>query len=284
MSTSHSARRFYLADTLARRLPGTASALTSALRLSGAEVATLPGTRDIWARDYMPVPTAHGGLVQFRYAPDYLRPKRWRRTITDGAHVSHQLGLPFKSSPLVVDGGNVVSRFGRVIMTDKVLRENQGVPYAQLMASLASALEVDRIDLVPAHPHDFTGHADGMLQLLDERTALINDCRRQEPALWASLQTALRRAGFECVPLPYNPYQNPDYTSAVGEYINFLRAGTALIVPTYQQAEDDAVLGCLQSLYPSHAIIPVDGRAVAKQGGVFHCVTWSSEAPAHPGE
>ncbi|MCC3154587.1 agmatine deiminase family protein [Hymenobacter sp. BT770] len=283
MSATHSAGRFYLADTLAQRHPNTASALTNALRLSGVEVATLPGTRDIWARDYMPVPTALGSLVQFRYAPDYLRPKRWHRTITDGANVTQQLGLPFKSSPLIVDGGNVVSRFGRVIMTDKVLRENPKVPIAQLLTSLAEALEVNRIDLVPAHPKDFTGHADGLVQILDERTALINDCRRHEPALWATLQTALRRAGFECVPLPYNPYQNPDYTSAIGEYINFLCVSRTLIVPTYQQAEDDAVLRRLQALYPGHNIIPVDGRAIARQGGVFHCVTWSSEVPVHGG-
>ena len=51
----------------------------------------------------MPVPTAHGDLVQFRYAPDYLRPKRWHHTVTDGAHITLQLGLPFKNSPLIVD-------------------------------------------------------------------------------------------------------------------------------------------------------------------------------------
>nr|WP_262898353.1 agmatine deiminase family protein [Hymenobacter siberiensis] len=245
------------------------------MRCGGADVATLPGTRDIWARDYMPVPTASGRLVQFRYAPDYLRPKRWQPTITDGALVVQRLGFSFEHNSLVLDGGNVVSRFGRVIMTDKVLRENPTVPRAQLLTSLAESLEVDHIDLVPAHPDDFTGHADGLVQLLDPYTALINDCRRHEPALWSDLQAALRRAGFDCVPLPYNPYGNSTYTSAVGEYINFLRLGTTLIVPAYQQAEDDAVVQRLQQLYPSHSIIPVDGTDVAKQGGVFHCVTWS---------
>ncbi len=275
---------FYLADTLAPRFPTTAAALTAALTAAGSSVATLPGTRDVWARDYMPLPTPSGNRVLFRYAPDYLRPRRYRSTITDAAAVLRCLGLPFTPSPLIVDGGNVVRRFGRVVMTDKVLRENPEMPPAQLLSLLADTLEVDRIDLVPAHPKDFTGHADGLVHLLDERTALINDCRHQEPSLWASLQAALRRAGFECVPLPYNPYQNPDFTSAVGEYINFLRVGTTIIVPTYQQAEDDAVLRRLQALYPGHNIIPIDGKAIARQGGVFHCVTWSSEAPVHSGE
>ncbi|OGX88594.1 agmatine deiminase family protein [Hymenobacter glacialis] len=275
---------FYLADTLAPRFPAAAAALTAALTAAGAAVNTLPGTCDVWARDYMPLPTPSGNQVLFRYTPDYLRPRRYHSTITDAAAVLRRLGLPFTSSPLVVDGGNVVRRFGRVVMTDKVLRENPEVPQTQLLASLANALEVDHIDLVPAHPRDFTGHADGLVHLLDERTALINDCRAQEPSLWANLQAALHRAGFDCVPLPYNPYQNPDFTSAVGEYINFLCVGSTLIVPTYQQPEDDAVQRCLQGLYPGHDIISVDGRAIARQGGVFHCVTWSSELAGHRGE
>ena len=278
MSLMYLSGRIYAADTLALRFPLVAAALTAALRHAGAEVVTLPGTRDVWARDYMPVPTTSGGLVQFQYTPDYLRPKRWHHTITDGAKITQQLKLPFQESSLVVDGGNIVSRFGRVIMTDKVLRENPHIPRSQLLTLLAEALEVGRIDLVPEHPNDFTGHADGMVQLLDERTALINDCRRQEPALWSRLQAALRGAGFDCIPLPYNPYQNPSYTWAVGEYMNFVRVGETLIVPAYQQVEDDAVIRCLQSLFPSHVIIPIDGRAIAKEGGVFHCVTWSSEA------
>lgn len=268
--------RFYLADTLAQRHPATATALTDALLKSGATVATLPGTRDIWARDFMPVPTASGHLMQFRYFPDYLRPKRWHTTITDGAAVATRLGLPLQRSPLIVDGGNVVSRFGRVLMSDKVLRENPTVPRSRLLRMLADALEVDRIDLVPAHPDDFTGHADGLVQLLDERTALVNDYRRHEPVIWQRLLKALRRAGFDCVPLPYNPYQNTDYTSAVGEYINYLSVRKTLIIPVYHQAEDELVMRRLQELYPDFEIIPLDGRAVAKQGGVFHCVTWET--------
>ncbi len=104
MRAAHPATRFYVADTLAPRHPATAAALTDALRRSGADVATLPGTRDIWARDYMPVLTDSGQLVQFCYSPDYLRAKRWQPTITDGATVAQQLGLPFRPCPLVVDG------------------------------------------------------------------------------------------------------------------------------------------------------------------------------------
>lgn len=63
-------------------------------------------------------------------------------------------------------------------MTDKVLRENPTMPRVRLLAQLADALEVDRIDLLPAHLDDFTGHTDGLVQLLNERTVLLNNCCR----------------------------------------------------------------------------------------------------------
>ena len=239
-------------------------------------VGVLPNTRDIWARDYMPVPVGCGRRIQFRYFPDYLRAKHWQRTISDGRAIAKKLGFCHEVSPLVVDGGNVVRGFGRVIMTGKVLRENPAIPPRQLIQQLAHLLEVARIDLIPAHPLDFTGHADGMVHVLDERTVLVNDYAR-EPHFAARVHSSLRRAGLQIVPLPYNPYQNRSNESAVGIYINLLRIGRNVLVPSYQLPEDERVLRTLEGVFPACGIVPIDGRALAREGGVFHCVTWASE-------
>ena len=265
----------YLADTLAGRHPALVAALQEALTTAGVQTGFLPGTRDIWARDYMPVPTASQKLVQFRYAPDYLSAKGWKSTINDGYAVAQSLGLTCQRSPLVVDGGNVVLGFGRALMTDKVLRENPAIPPVQLLALLADSLEVSTINLIPSHPDDFTGHADGMVHLLDERTVLVNDYGR-EPKYQTRLRAALRRAGFEEVTLPYNPYQNSDDDSAVGIYINFLRVNSSLLVPIYELPEDDKVMRQLTGLFPGHTIVPINGRSLAAKGGVFHCFTWGA--------
>lgn len=266
----------YLADTLALRFPATAGALQRAFAAAGATVGVLPGTRDVWARDYMPVPTS-GGLVQFCYAPDYLRPDV-KRTITDGGLVANALGLPFCRNPLLVDGGNVVSGFGRVLMTDKVFRENPALTRAEVRAELENALQADRLDFVPADPDDFTGHADGLVCFLDERTVLVNDYCRNPVQLkyWERLKAALQKAGLDAIPLPYNPFGNEDKDSAVGTYLNFVEVAGTIIVPLYGLAEDDKALKCLERLHPHKAIVGVDGREIAREGGVFHCITWAS--------
>ena len=75
----------YVADTLPPRYPGMWAALRQALQTAAVETAVLPGTRDVWVRDYLPVRLPSGGLVQFRYAPDYLRSRIGQRSITDTA-------------------------------------------------------------------------------------------------------------------------------------------------------------------------------------------------------
>lgn len=273
----------YVADTLALRFPATAVALQRAFAAAGATVGVLPGTRDVWARDYMPVPTP-GGRVQFCYAPDYLRPDMGR-TITDGGLVANALGLPFRRNPLLVDGGNVVSGFGRVVMTDKVFRENPALTRSEVRAELENALQADRLDFVPADPDDFTGHADGLVHFLDEHTVLVNDYGQNPVQLkyWERLKAVLQKAGLDTIPLSYNPFGNEDKDSAVGVYLNFVEVAGTIIVPLYGLAEDDKALKCLEQLHSHKVVVGVDGREIAREGGVFHCVTWASALlPSHP--
>ena len=66
----------YLSELLATRYPETCKRLTDILNRHNVPFAFLKGTKDIWCRDYMPVQTPSGKLIQFRYDPSYLRDSR----------------------------------------------------------------------------------------------------------------------------------------------------------------------------------------------------------------
>lgn len=264
-----------IADTLPKRHPVLQQALAAALAAANETLTTLPDTRDIWARDYMPVPTPSGKLVRFRYAPDYLRGKKWRHLVTDAASVCQQLGLATHETKLILDGGNVVRGPGKVIPTDKVLRENPHIPPAQLTKELAQLLEADQVILLPADPQDFTGHADGIVHFLDEHTVLVNDYRQEKNNFWPRLRAALRVARLEWVPLPYNPYCNSSKVDAAGVYTNFLSTKHKILAPIFGQKEDEPTLRQLEQAFPTHHIQPINCRELAREGGLLHCVTWT---------
>jgi agmatine deiminase len=73
----------YVADTLEARIPQVYRGLKPILQSHGIPLGIIPGTRDIWCRDYMPIQVAKDRFVQFRYAPDYLTGK-YRHLRVDG--------------------------------------------------------------------------------------------------------------------------------------------------------------------------------------------------------
>ena len=56
--------------------------ITEALQKRGIVYGYLPGTKDIWCRDYMPIQIEREHFVQYKYTPDYLQDKNRRRPAT----------------------------------------------------------------------------------------------------------------------------------------------------------------------------------------------------------
>lgn len=84
----------------------------------------LPGTKDIWVRDFMPIQKDVKSFIGYEYNPDYL--KEEQQYITSDV----QKCFEFTHNSLttidaIVDGGNVIKCNNKVIMTDKVFVENK---------------------------------------------------------------------------------------------------------------------------------------------------------------
>jgi len=110
---------------LSDRLEADEPALVAGLRsvLAGVPIDIIPDTKNIWCRDFMPIQLDDGRFFQFVYAPDYLRGHE--RLVTPPCR------LPFmhdyRQEPIVLDGGNVAASRNRVILTDKVYKENPSI-------------------------------------------------------------------------------------------------------------------------------------------------------------
>ena len=83
MIADHDTNVVFVADTLEREFPAVYSGLRVDPRSHDIPLRTIPGTRSIWCRDYLPIQVAEGRFVQFRYEPDYLTGK-YRHLRADG--------------------------------------------------------------------------------------------------------------------------------------------------------------------------------------------------------
>jgi len=241
----------------------------------------LTNTKDIWCRDYMPIQIAQDRFIQFALTKDYY-PKKDHHLRTDPTPICRDLGITpkvptYNGLPIYLDGGNVIRGFGKAIICEKVFMDNK-IPIVKLLDILTEALEVDQIIILPQEPEDFTGHADGMVRWLNEKTVLMNDYteansdRRFRNTFFKSLMDA----GLDCLRVPYCPVESTAYVQpATGCYINYLQVGEKIFLPTFDDERNDQAAALrFGEIFGSGNVVTVPSLAVAAMGGVLNCLSW----------
>ena len=235
----------------------------------------LSNTNDIWAVDFMPVQISEDKFVQFKYNPDYLQSKTQRKTISDVDSICRSINVLPKKSELIVDGGNVIRTTNKVIMCDKVFKENPNVSEKEVIKQLRDTFEVDNLFFVPWDKSDFTGHADGMVRFVDSNTVIINAYLKETIEYQRSFRIALHNAGLDWIEIPYNPYDNKPSSSAEGVYLNYLQMNQAVIIPTFKRKEDEKAVKILEQVFKRQKIATIDSNDIAIKGGILNCITWN---------
>jgi len=64
-----------------------------------------------------------------------------------------------------------------------------------------------------------------------------------------------------------------------GSYVNYYIANTKVLVPIYNDPNDNLALQRLQTLYPNRTVVGIDCRDVYANGGMIHCVTQQQPMP-----
>ena len=265
----------FIADTLPKKFPEFYNAFENLIKDCKVLFSLLPETNDIWAVDYMPVQVRADKFIRFNYKPDYLQGKKWIQTISNADRICENLGIKTLKSDIILDGGNLIKSRNKVIMCDKVIRENPHYSKKKLIKVLIELLEIDELFFVPQQPKDFTGHADGMIRFLDEDTVLINNYTRENLVFQRAFDIAIHNAGLDCIEIPYNPYTNTSNEQARGCYINFLQMEGLIVLPVFDIEEDEKTTRIFEDLFKGHLIKTINSNEIANQGGVLNCITWN---------
>ena len=58
-----------------------------------------------------------------------------------------------------------------------------------------------------------------------------------------------------------------------GSYVNYYIANTTVLVPNYNDPNDEVANAMIQTLYPDRIVVGIDVRNLYENGGMIHCVT-----------
>ena len=269
----------YLSGLLEEQFPECFNRLTSILKKHSVEFRLLKGTKDIWCKDYMPIQTESGKLIQFRYEPSYLKGnKEWEDSRSDVNEVCRLNGFEPVFSNINLDGGNVLLCSGRAIVSDRIFTENpEYKDKEQLVKDLSALLEAEVI-IIPAQNGDMTGHADGMVRFVDHDTILGNN-RSDEYKYWTNgIEKVLKDYNLKYIDVPffysYKDLKHPDH--AIGVYVNYLEVGNLIVLPVFEVEgnKDEEAIAAFKQIFPDKIVEKINFNDVALEGGVLNCTTW----------
>jgi len=227
-----------------------------------------------------PQDIAEGDFVQFVFRPKaYFKPEEYSG-ITNPvlAELMNKLPQP-RYSPLVLDGGNIIKSNYKVIVTDRIFKDNwyQFKSKEKIIAQLEHDLKCQVI-VVPEYPGELSGHVDGLIRFIDEDTVFINETEGEKEKEW--LRNFLKVLGENQllhikVPCPVET----NTEDATGLYINYLQVGNLVVVPQFGLREDKQAFQTFREIFgKKYSVVPFEAKWKARHGGVLNCATWTVKA------
>ena len=265
----------YMSEILKKKYPDTCNRLISILEKHKVKYSFLKATKDIWCRDYMPVQTPSGKLIQFTYDPSYLRDnKEWEDSRSDVKEVCRLNNIEALFSDINLDGGNVLICDGRAIISDRVFSENPDRDKDEIVKELGQLLECEII-IIPAENDDMTGHADGMVRFVNRNIILGNNLEAEYKYWRERMQKVIEKYNLKYINMPFFvPKDSKHPLSAVGVYVNYLEVDNLIVLPVFGKEEDNQAVTIIKEAFPGKAVETIDYNDVAYEGGLLNCTTW----------
>ena len=255
---------------------------------------------DGWARDSGPTFVKdHAGHVagvqwQFNAWGKKYRPSDNDARLAD--RLLSRLGLQTRHAHLVCEGGALQSNgSGTILTTEQCLlnpNRNPGRTKADVEGCLGAYLGARKVLwLGSGFSDDETdGHIDNIACFVAPSRATIGvPASRMHPD-YPAIQESLRRLAastdangntIEIVELPQPQIMRRAENGKMLQmsYVNYYLVNGALIMPAFDDPNDEAARAVLASCFPDRQIIQIDARAIVEGGGGIHCITQQEPLP-----
>ena len=267
--------------------------IVDALKQYNVEVEIIEDTKNIWIRDWMPVPT-HNAFVRFNFQKYFNCTQGFNYPQLEVSEkVYAKLPPELKPKINIENGGNIVYNDNYAIITDNVFQDNEG-SQSELIRKIENLLS-KQVIIIPAEPGDYLGHADGIVKFIDNKRVFFNDysVMKDEIYEWYQYKVTkiLEASGLEIIPFPYAYNKCPeifestfrkehpladDFNPGYGYFINFLITKEIILFPTFDLPQDDEVEKLLKEYY-KRPVVGIDCRYISMEGGLLGCCTWNMD-------
>ncbi len=246
-------------------------------------------TNDTWARDCSVLCVEENEnieLLDFTFTGwggkfDAHKDNRMSRALCK--HYSKEI----QSIDFILEGGGVESNGEGVILTTSecVLNKNRNYSYTneQITKKIKETLGATEV-LYLNHGYlagdDTDSHIDTLARFIDKKTIMYVACEniydehyKELKLMEEELQEIAKIHDFKLIALPMTKAVYFKEERVPATYANFLFVNGAVIVPTYNIAQDEEALEIFRKSLPHLEVVGVDCSVLIRQHGSLHCVT-----------
>jgi agmatine/peptidylarginine deiminase len=257
-------------------------------------------TDDTWIRDYGPLTITKESTAKDRQVEllDFQF-NGWGNKFDASLDntVSQQLQqqgvfntVPMRTVPMILEGGSVESDGEGSLLTTKHCQlspeRNPDLTQNDIEARLKELFGVQRV-LWLSHGQlegdDTDGHIDTLVRFCSPSHLCYVRCDDPNDSHYAEMQRmeielkTLRTASgkaYQLSPLPWpSAKYNQEGERLPATYANFLIINGAVLLPVYNDRNDDKAIATLQACFPEREIIPINCLPLIEQSGSLHCIT-----------
>jgi agmatine deiminase len=252
-------------------------------------------TNDTWSRDFGPITIEEDGRLQLldfgfngwglKFAANHDN-QITRRLAAAGLFGKH----PLQVVGLMLEGGAIESDgAGTILTTTECLlnpNRNPHLDQGEIEAQLKQLLGAQRflwLEHGSLAGDDTDSHIDTLARLCPNDTIAYVFCDDPGDEHYAALQRmaaqlrTFRTADdrpYRLLPLPWpQACYGPSGERLPATYANFLIINGAVLVPTYDCAQDATALEVIAQAFPDRKIIGINCSPLILQHGSLHCVT-----------
>ncbi|PZP51858.1 MAG: hypothetical protein DI598_02125 [Pseudopedobacter saltans] len=258
----------------------------------------LRGWDEIWLRDCIGF-IKDDTIVKPIYDPKYCQcegDKEYYKKLNGLSNtiVKECIQKEIKSLNLVLDGGNFVCNDKYVFMTDKVYEDNKVYTKKEIDSTIFQSTNLEPI-IIERNKFDVIGHMDAYLSFIDNNRAILASYPnfpflKEDISFIEKLKQRLEQLGICIINMQDRPVdelanygidgKKADFSSARGNYLNYLRINNTIILPEYSlptkketQYYNTVNQEILEAL--GFEVLRINCDQLAKLGGVLHCVSFT---------
>lgn len=186
-----------------------------------------------------------------------------------------------KQKNFILEGGSIDSNGTSLLTTTKCLLESNRnkLSKAKIEQKLKQYLHIKNIYWLESgelQGDDTDSHIDNLARFINSDTIVYLKCYDKKDSHYKSLnamEKELEKLPFKLVPLPlpkpifYNDKRLP------ASYVNFLFINNAVLLPVFNDKNDEYVINIFKNILKDREIIPIDSRILLRQGGGIHCLS-----------